>query len=438
MRTFKLFLSVLVIFITVVSCSRNEDEVVPDKMESSEFPERPDLEGGESNWVPKSDKQTKIVEALTTTDLTVITANDLVSALIGDGPDAPTISNVTFNGASIAAGTFSGGTGILGFEDGIVLSSGNVASVVGPNNADGTTTILGTGGDADLQTLIPGFSILDATTLEFEFTCETTQFVSFQYVFTSEEYNEFVNSEFNDVFGFFLNGVNIALIPDSVTPVSINNVNCGNPYDSSGGTNCDLFINNDLSDGGGSINIEMDGLTVVLTASSAIPPGTNTIKLAIADAGDRSLDSNVFIKGESFICALPSIDVNLDIHPTSCPNPLSPNSKGVLPVSINGSEDFDVNEIDLSTVTLEGVSPVNSSIEDVSTPFETNLEEPLDPYSCTTAGPDGYNDLTLKFDYEELRSVLGELNREDVITLSISGQLLDGTEFLGTDIVVVK
>ena len=131
-------------------------------------------------------------------------------------------------------------------------------------------------------------------------------------------------------------------------------------------------------------------------------------------------------------------EVNLDIHPNSCPNPLSPNSKGLLPVSINGSEDFDVTEIDLSTVTLEGVSPVNSSIEDVSTFFEVNLEEPLDPYSCTTLEGDGYNDLTLKFDYEELRSVLGELTRGDVFTLQISGQLNDGTEFIGNDIVIVK
>ena len=438
MRNVKLIFSVLVILLTVLSCSRDVDMVTTND-ENSKFPERPNLKIGESNWNPKSDDLNKIVgTGLMTTDLNTITADDMVSALIGSGPDAPTISNVTFNGANIAAGTFSGGTGILGFEQGIVLSSGNVASVAGPNSADDTTTNLGTGGDADLQTLIPGFSILDATTLQFEFTCETTQFVSFQYVFTSEEYNEYVGSAFNDVFGFFLNGENIALIPDSVTAVSINNVNCGDPYNPFGGTNCDLFINNDLQDGGGSINTEMDGLTVVLTASSAIPPGTNTIKLAIADAGDRILDSNVFIKGESFICALPSIDVNLDIHPTSCPNPLSLKAKGVLPVSINGSDSFDVSEIDVSTITLEGVSPVLSSIEDVSTFFEVNLEEPLDPYSCTTLEADGYDDLTLKFDYVELRAVLGELERGDVLVLEIKGELNDGTEFTGQDIVIVK
>ena len=152
-------------------------------------------------------------------------------------------------------------------------------------------------------------------------------------------------------------------------------------------------------------------------------------------ANDADLEAK-FEEIAGTICT--TLEVNLDIHPTSCPNPLSPKAKGLLPVSINGSDDFDVTEIDLNTVTLEGVSPVNSSIEDVSTFFEVNLEEPLDPYSCTTLGPDGYDDLTLKFDYEELRSVLGAITRGDVFTLRISGLLMDGTEFTGQDIVIVK
>ena len=130
--------------------------------------------------------------------------------------------------------------------------------------------------------------------------------------------------------------------------------------------------------------------------------------------------------------------VALDIHPTSCPNPLSLNAKGLLPVSINGSETLDVREIDINSITLEGVSPVHSSFEDVSTLFEVNLDEPLDPYSCTTLGEDGYIDLTLKFDYREIRAALGELEREDVLILEINGLMKDGTEFTGRDIVVVR
>lgn len=218
-----------------------------------------------------------------------ITADDLVNTLVGSASGA-IVSNVTFTGSDLAAGTFSGGTGIVGFESGVILSSGRVVDVVGPNSSDSTTTALGTPGDPDLQSLIPGYTTFDATVLEFDFECPGIDVVSFSYVFTSEEYNEYVNSPYNNVFGFFLNGVNIALLPDGVTPVSINNVNGGNPL----GTNASnpaFYINNDLSDGGGAIDIEADGLTVVIGAQGALNPGVNHIKLAISDAGDSILDS---------------------------------------------------------------------------------------------------------------------------------------------------
>jgi hypothetical protein len=266
-------------------------------------PTRPDLGPGQSNWKTPASPTTGIQ----TIDLNTLgTPDALVQALIGSGPDAPIIHSVTYNGANIAAGTFSGGTGIIGFADGIILSTGNIASVVGPNVSDNTTTNNGQPGDPDLDNLIPGYQTFDAAVLEFDFECQNLQVISFQYVFASEEYNEYVNSEYNNVFGFFLNGVNIALLPDNVTPVSINNVNCNNPYNPPTGSNCDLFINNDLDDGGGAINTEMDGLTVVLTATAPVTPGVNHIKLAIADAGDAILDSDVFIKGESFVCRPPS------------------------------------------------------------------------------------------------------------------------------------
>jgi hypothetical protein len=124
-----------------------------------------------------------------------LTPTDLVQAMIGSGPNGPIISNITYTGANIAAGTFSGGTGIIGFENGIILSSGNIASVVGPNVSDNTTTDNGQPGDPDLDNLIPGYQTFDATVLEFDFECQDLQVISFQYVFASEEYNEYVNSE---------------------------------------------------------------------------------------------------------------------------------------------------------------------------------------------------------------------------------------------------
>lgn len=260
--------------------------------------ERPDLGGAKSNWTPPPPSP-----GLATQDLTTLTPNDIVDALVGSGPNAPIISNVTYTGAPIAAGTFSGGTGIIGFESGVILSSGNVASVVGPNVTDDITTDNGLPGDADLDSLIPGDTTYDATILEFDFECENIQTISFYYVFASDEYNEYVGTEFNDVFAFFVNGVDIAVVPLTTTPVSVNNVNCGDPYNPPlGGTNCSYYINNDLDDGGGAIDTEMDGMTVVLSATTAINPGVNHMKLAIADAGDHVLDSDIFLKGESFVC----------------------------------------------------------------------------------------------------------------------------------------
>lgn len=160
----------------------------------------------------------RIVNAagLTTTDLNTITKEDLVQTIVGPGVS---YSNVTYTGASVAAGTFSGGTGIIGFESGIVLSSGGIQDVVGPNNSTSKSGNNGTSGDGNLSTLAGG-STFDAAVLEFDFVPETSS-LSFQYVFGSEEYNEYANTQYNDVFAFYLDGVNIALIPSTTTPVAI-------------------------------------------------------------------------------------------------------------------------------------------------------------------------------------------------------------------------
>ena len=255
--------------------------------------------GATTNAVPKVG-----IDTVVTTDMTSLTPLQLVQTLLGPGVAA---SNIVLNGASMAAGAFQGGLTIVGIDNGVMLSSGNIASVVGPNASDATSTVTSTPGDLDLDTLTTS-PTFDACTLEFDFVCATGGQITFQYVFASEEYNEYVASSFNDVFGFFLNGVNIATLPGGAS-VAINNVNCGNPYSSSAGGNCALYLNNSCADlpvgtfpCSGPYDTEMDGLTVVLTATGTLLPGTNHIKLAIADAGDQVLDSNVFIRGQSFTC----------------------------------------------------------------------------------------------------------------------------------------
>ncbi|NMD68795.1 LPXTG cell wall anchor domain-containing protein [Bacillus sp. DNRA2] len=249
---------------------------------------------------------------LSTADLNTVTKEQLVEKLVGDDIE---ISNVTFNGANHAAGTFSGGAGIIGFTDGIILSNGNIVDVIGPNDDSGVSTANGTGGDEDLHQLVPDFELNDAAVLEFDF-IPIHDTLRFRYVFSSEEYNEYVNEGYNDVFGFFVNGQNIALIPDTNLPVSIHNINLD--------ANSQYFINNEIDEPDTEptlamnallaepLNTQMDGLTVVMTATTTVKIGeVNHIKLAIADASDDSVDSNVFIEAGSFS----SIDTKAPIKP---------------------------------------------------------------------------------------------------------------------------
>ena len=120
----------------------------------------------------------------------------------------------------------------------------------------------------------------------------------------------------------------------------------------------------------------------------------------------------------------------LDIHPTSCPNPINVKSKGVFPVALTGSEDFDVAEIDPASIRLIGVEPLRWAIEDVTTPFV-----PEEPCECSEDGPDGFYDLTVKFATQEIVAALGDFDDGDVIELVMSLMLIDGTEYEVSDCV---
>jgi hypothetical protein len=237
------------------------------------------------------------------------TLASVLDCMVGAGV---TITNSASFGAPGAFGTFTGGTGIIGFDSGVILSTGNVFNVVGPNQFDNVSTNNGGGGDADLQALTVPNQTFDAAGIEFDFNCDQSSVFSIEYVFGSDEYNEFVNTSFNDVFAFFLDGNtlanDIAVVPAFCSspgqPVEINTVNCNNPYAPPTGLNCDCYINNDLTDGGGAINTELDGLTHVFARTVSITPGTHHMKIAIADAGDHIYDSDVFIRCSSLACAI--------------------------------------------------------------------------------------------------------------------------------------
>jgi hypothetical protein len=221
---------------------------------------------------------------IVTQDLSTVKAEDLGALLAGAGIQ---IMNVKFTGANQAAGTFTGGTGAgLGIESGVILSSGAISNVIGPNTQTGASTSLGTPGDPDLDALIAPYKTNDATILEFDFIAESSNF-AIQYVFGSEEYKEYVGSPYNDVFGFFLDGQNIAYVAGSSSQlVSINSINHIE--------NSAYYIDNPTNSG--AFNTELDGFTTVLLATAQVTPGAqHHIKLAIADASDSILDSVVVL-----------------------------------------------------------------------------------------------------------------------------------------------
>lgn len=251
-------------------------------------------------------------------DLNTLSPTKLVEILLG--PDSNVeLGRIRYTGATHAAGAFAADAAIFGFGSGIVLTSGSVGNIRGPNQRNNTSTDNGLPGDEQLDRLVEGQyrnPTQDATVLEFDFVCPGTMDMSVDYVLASEEYNEFVNSPYNDVFGFFLNGRNIALLPDGRN-TAINSVNCGRkPYETTtDGVNCHWYHNNQ---DGHFADTEMDGMTHVLRAYGELLDNhqVNTIRLAIADVGDRNYDSAVLLQSGSFHCVLPTD------APTHQPTPL--------------------------------------------------------------------------------------------------------------------
>jgi hypothetical protein len=225
------------------------------------------------------------------------------------------VSNVTYSGITGSIGKFQTGTSPtnLGLAEGIIMSTGlvNGSPAIGSPGTDFASDQNGSGSDPDLQALINGDTIRDAAALQFDF-ITMADTIKFRYVFGSEEYPEYVCSQFTDVFGFFVSGpnplggsysnYNIALIPDTNLPVAINSINSGVPGGSFTGSDCislsysQYYVNN-----GPGASIVYDGFTTVLTAWCLVQPCTQYhIKIAIGDAGDASFDSGVFLEAHSF------------------------------------------------------------------------------------------------------------------------------------------
>ena len=225
----------------------------------------------------------------------------LINSILGSGVTLVP-GSIIYTGGSASAGFWTAGS-----DSGIVLTSGNAVNAAGPNTSDGSSGIASMTGDADLDDSF-GVTTTDTTSLEFSFDFAGGD-LSFDFVFASEEYNEFVEQTFNDVFGFYLESEdgsfprqNIALVPGTNIPISIDTINGGNPYGGANASNPQYYNNNDLSDGGQFLSqLGYDGFTDVLTAQAfGLAAGRYTIKLVVSDVADSALDTGVFITANSF------------------------------------------------------------------------------------------------------------------------------------------
>lgn len=76
------------------------------------------------------------------------------------------------------------------------------------------------------------------------------------------------------------------------------------------------------------------------------------------------------------------------------------------------------------------------AFEDVGTPYSP-CKGKSDAYACNEYGPDGYMDLSLKFDTQAFVASLGEVDDREVVTVPLSGYLKDGTPIQGEDVIII-
>ena len=137
------------------------------------------------------------------------------------------------------------------------------------------------------------------------------------------------------------------------------------------------------------------------------------------------------------------VSAALDIKPGACPNPFNkkvfdrhPGNNngsmrgGVLPVALLGAEDFDVTQVDMATVGLEGVAPLRHDFKDIAAPSPDK-----EMCACPIPGPDGHMDMEMKFKKADIAAAMGRVTHGDIVSLTLSGRLLDGTDFVASDCV---
>jgi len=241
-----------------------------------------------------------------------IRIEDAINRLVGQGVK---VSNIRVNcpgGAGRPYGYFTDNTGTLGIDDGLIITTGSASNAIGPNNSGSKgQSNKNEAQDPDLQIITTtGEKQFDACIIEFDVEVFADT-LTFDYVFGSEEYLEFIK-DYHDIFGFFISGpgisgrLNLATVPRTFDPVSVKNIN--------NATNSNLYIDN----GSGStafdnLFVQYDGFTKRLESKVAVQLCQSYhLKLAICDIKDDQYDAGIFIAGKSLKTKAPSLSLRYE------------------------------------------------------------------------------------------------------------------------------
>jgi len=230
------------------------------------------------------------------------TALAMANEIFGTGI---TVNSASYSGDALSSGIYTFGDTIspdaTPGDTGVILSTGYVADFTNNSGTTNTNTATntstntsGVNNDADFNA-IAGAGTRDASFLEIDFTPQGDT-ITIDFVLSSEEFPEYINSAFNDVIGVWVNGVEatVTIGDGSASIGNINGDDTGNIYNDNTG---DQF------------NTEMDGFTVTLTFVAPVTPNAvNTLKIGVADVGDSSYDTNLLIAGGSVQSTIIALD----------------------------------------------------------------------------------------------------------------------------------
>ncbi|MBQ4826425.1 MULTISPECIES: Hint domain-containing protein [unclassified Leisingera] len=275
------------------------------------------------------------------------TATQMAEEIFGDGV---TVESASYSGDSLSSGIYTGADtttpGVAPADSGVILSTGYARDFTNSDGSTNTnvrgntsTNTTGANNDADFNALA-GAATRDASFLEIDFTPDG-DLLTIDFVLSSEEYPEFANSQYNDVVGVWVNGVEAQVSIGNGT-ASIGNINDGTE---------NVYVDNT----GDQFNTEMDGFTITLTFVAPVNAGEiNTLKIGVADTVDSSYDTNLLIAGGSVQTAVVAQDDQEDIaiNKTRVVDVLENDTTtgGTLTIThINGQEVFANDTVTLAT-----------------------------------------------------------------------------------------